>query len=309
MENNEEKLNITNEDVKEEVTDKEDVKEDKSSYVMPLPEEEKENSKILEPNKRAFWSMRIASFIIDVCLIFLATYGFKFLFDNTGISNGAKDNYYHMWSVADHLKLDDTVTEGEVYALKIYEDNEIYNEPAYKNYLVYPLDNDTDPRYKIIDMDKIDNTYVISDALKQRYVKALSENNLYKNYSFNYKLIDYGLVMFAAGLSTIVFLIIVPLLNKRRATLGKLFAGIQVINSKYIVEAKWYQIVGRAIFIYLFEMALPQLFLGNAIYTILTSSALIALTTVLTKSKRSLNDLISRVEPIVKTTFVPLDEQ
>ena len=45
-----------------------------------LPESEKEDGQGLPPNSPAFWTMRVAAFFIDICLIFLATLGLKTLF-------------------------------------------------------------------------------------------------------------------------------------------------------------------------------------------------------------------------------------
>ena len=284
--------------------------EKKSSpdYVMKLPDSEKEEEQGLPPNSPAFWTMRVAAYLIDICLIFLATLGLKTLFDYTPISNGYKDNYYVVCYVADHLKLDDTLVPGQTYALQVYEDNPIYAGEAYKNYTVY-TEKETSKKYKIIDIDKIDATSTISPELKKAYATKLAADERYKAAVFNCRLIDYGIVMLAAGISGTLFVFIVPLLNKRRATIGKLFGGIHVINYRYQVTAKPYQILGRTLFIMLFEVAVPQLFLSNAIYTMLTVSGVLALSLFTNKDRRSLNDLISRTYSIDKRTYVPLDEQ
>ena len=283
-------------------------KEPSPDYVMKLPESEKEDNQGLPPNSPAFWMMRVAAYIIDICLIFLATLGLKTLFDYTPISDGYKENYYQVCYVADHLKLDETLVPGEVYGQKVYEDEATYNRSEFSNYVVY-TDKDISMKYKIIDLDKIDAAHTISNELKKAYATALASNEKYKAAAFNCRLIDYGLVMLASGVSVTLFVFIVPLVNKRRATLGKLVGGIHVINYKYQVTAKPYQILGRTLFIMLFEVALPQLFLSNAIYTILTVSGVLVLSMFFNKDRRSLNDIISRCYSIDKRTYTPLDEQ
>ena len=283
-------------------------KEPSPDYVMKLPESEKKDNQGLPPNSPAFWTMRVAAYIIDVCLIFLATLGLKTLFDYAPISDGYKENYYQVCYISDHLKLDDTLVPGQIYAFQIYEDNPIYSGEAYKNYTVY-TEKESGSKYKIIDIDKVDATCTISTELRNAYAKRLANDEKYKAAVFNCRLIDYGIVMLGAGISVTIFVFIIPLTNKRRATLGKLFGSIHVINYKYQVTAKPYQILGRTLFIMLFEVALPQLFLSNAIYTILTVSGVLVLSMFFNKDRRSLNDIISRCYSIDKRTYTPLDEQ
>ena len=109
-----------------------------------------------------------------------------------------------------------------------------------------------------------------------------------------------------------IFLLMVPLLNKRRATLGKLFAGTQLINSKYYVPAKWYQVLGRFFFQFIVEGALPYLFLSGftiILPILLIPGVLFIITLIDRKNGRTLHDFVSVTKVIDKRTYIPLSEQ
>ena len=116
--------------------------------------------------------------------------------------------------------------------------------------------------------------------------------------------------MLGAFISMGLFTIMVPLLNKRRASLGKLAAGTMLINSKYQVPAKWYQIVGRFLFSFFIEFALPYLFCsGISIFLMFIVPTLLFIISLISKQGRTLHDFISRTKVIDFKTFVPLSEQ
>lgn len=273
----------------------------KDNYVMPLPEEEKSkgNVRMLEPNSKPNWMMRIAGGLIDLCLMFLSIMGLFFLIGLTPLSNGLKNYQKEMILIQDNYKITELVDgSDETYGHKVYENEESYT--TYKNYLVHGAD---ESGYKYI----VVNNETISDTVKKAYSNAIKNNKDYSTYSFNYKLIEYGLTMLAGFVSLSVFLLVVPLCNKRRATLGKLFAGTQLINSKYQTTAKWYQVVGRFTFQFLIEGALPYLFLSS--WTMLAIPSLLLIIALINKNGRTLHDLVSRTKVIDKRTYLPLSEQ
>ena len=286
-----------NEEIKETEVVEQEPKKD--GYVMPLPEEEKKkNAPIeLEPNSKPFWTMRLAGGLIDICLAFLAAIGFYALILITPMSEPLNFNKTQARIIQDNYKVTELV-EGsdETYGHKVYED-----DPEYGKYTTYVVHEEEDgTKYVVVNND------TISDEVIAAYKKALKEDKIYQSYVFNAEFIDYGYTMLASFVSSAIFYIVIPLVNKRRATVGMLLAGTQLIHSKYYVRSRWYQVVGRYIFQFLVLLAGPYLFLGGWAIFIMPLASFI--TTLFTKSGRSLHDVISFTKVIDKRTFKKLSE-
>ncbi len=268
-------------------------------YVMKLPESEKDTEREFEPNSKPFWTMRVAAGLIDVFLIFLMTFGLYQLFVRTPMNSGLRQYGNGMVEIQDQYKLK-TLIEGDDSTVghKLYENEEKYGE--YTTNLVY-FDEDLSLHYVVVDNENV------SDALANKYVEVVTSDETYKAYQFNYRLINYGITMLALGISETVLFFFIPLINKRRATLGQLLAGTQLINSAYQVEAKWYQLFGRFLWVFLIESALPYLFLE--LYTMLVIPVVVFLITLTNKNRRTLHDFISRTMIIDKKTFVRLTDK
>ena len=286
---------------KEEQNNNEQVQEIFSDYVMKDPEKKEEVIEPSIPNRPAHWSQRIAAGIIDICIIFMAIFGLYRLFVITALGNGMRDNFYEMQRIRDNYKLVALLPESdETIGYKLYETDPSFNDEKYKDYVIY---NYGETPYKIVNFDSS------TDALKQAYVNAVTNDQYYKNYSFNYRLCDFGVMALAAAVSETIFLFVVPLINKRRATLGKLAAGIQVIHYRYQIEATWYQMLGRFLWVYIIETVLPYLIISNALILALVVQPLMFVITLFTKDHRTIHDYISRTMVIDKRTFIRLTEQ
>lgn len=289
---------------------KDDVQALFSDYVMKLPESEKDKEEeILEPNRPAYWSQRIAAGLIDICLLFLACWGLFELFVMSSMGDGLREERNAMQEVADYYKLEPLLVDSsETVGYKLYSSNEEYNKVEYKDYLVY-TDPDTQEQYKIVDYEKS------TDELMEVYKKAVAENTKYQNAVFNYRIKNFGIVFLSGTISELVFIVVIPLLNKDRATIGKLAAGLKVINVKYQVEARWYQMVGRFLWTLSIESALPVLFLPSIgsftslMFTVTLVPFLLFIVTLTNKDRRTLHDFVARTRVIDKRTFVPLNEQ
>lgn len=282
-----------------------------SDYVMKMPESEKEeNSEVItEPNRPAHWSQRIAAGVIDLCILFLSVWGLYSLFLMSGLGDSLRSESRAIQEVVDYYKLVPLVSgSDETYGYKIYEGETEYDETQYKDYAVY-TEESTGYKYKVVDYSGV------TDEVKEAYTKAVAENSKYQSAVFNYKLKDYGIIMLAGGIAEVVFLFVVPLLNKDRATIGKLAAGLKVINKKYQVEARWYQMFGRLIWSLSIESALPLLFLPtvgyftNTIMTALVVPLALFIITLTNKDRCTLHDFVARTRVIDKRTYVPLNEQ
>ena len=299
---------LPNEEKKEESND-EKIQELFSDYVMKMPESEKPQEEVItDPNRPAHRSQRIAAGLIDLCLLFLSVWGLYRAFISSGLGDSLRQESIRMQRVADQYKLVTLLPDSEeTYGYKLYEGEEGYDDEKYQNYIVYP---DVEGRnYKVI------NYPGVTDELAAAYEKAVTNDQTYKSSLFNYQMCDFGIIALAGGISETVLFLVIPLLNKNRATLGKLSAGLQVINSKYIVRAKWYQMTGRYLWVYAVESALPLLFLpsvgflSNTIMTFTVVPIVLFLITLTNKDRRTLHDFVCRTRVIDKRTFVPLDEQ
>lgn len=307
---------INDEEIKEEKVEekleenKDQVQELFDDYVMKLPESEKDEEKVIEnPNRPAIWSQRIAAGLIDICLLFLACWGLFELFVMSPMGDALRYERNVMQEVMDYYKLEPLVEDSsETVGYKLYYDEEGYDKTEYQNYLVY-TDPNNNKQYKVVDYEKS------TDAIVEAYHNAVANNEKYQNAVFNYRLKNFGIVFLSGTISEVVFLVVIPLVNKDRATVGKLAAGLKVINVKYQVEARWYQMVGRFFWILIVESALPVLFLPSIgsftslMFATTLVPVLLFLITLTNKDRRTLHDFVARTRVIDKRTFVPLNEQ
>lgn len=274
-----------------------------NDYVMKLPETEKSQQYVVdEPNKPASLLQKIAGSLLDALIIFLLTISLFSAFSNSGLGDGLRSNSYEGIKIQEHTLLLALVKDSEeVGGYKIYSTESKYDDyPKNQKYLEAGTE---DVYYIIVQYDGV------TDEYKKAYEEALSKNEDLKGYAFNYRLISFGLVAFAGGISTTIFIFIIPLLNKRRASVGKLISGTRVINNHYQVEARWYQMLWRLIWQYLFESILPFLFVNNFIIAGLISSVVLLLISLISKEHRTLHDYVSRTLVIDARTFVRLNEQ
>ena len=262
------------------------------------------NTTTLPDNSKPHFMMRIAGGLIDLCCLVLAIFGLFYLLTLSPMGNGLRENKEAMVFIQDKYKVTELVEgSGETYGHKVYENDPAYG--AYTTYLVHEAD-ETGYKYVVVDNE------TISDEVKAAYKAAVSADETYKNCAFDYNLIQYGITCLAGFISMGIFLLMVPLLNKRRATLGKLFAGTQLINSKYFVPAKWYQVLGRFLFQFVVEGAIPYLFLTGVtiiVPILLIPAVLFIITLIDHKNGRTLHDFVSVTKVIDKRTYIPLSEQ
>ena len=91
---------------------------------------------------------------------------------------------------------------------------------------------------------------------------ALNGNDEYRNEVFAANLHGYILNSVACLGAETIFLLIIPLSNKNRATLGKQLTGVMVFDPRRQARATWYQAVFRFLFAYLFDSLTLYLFTG-----------------------------------------------
>lgn len=147
--------------------------------------------------------------------------------------------------------------------------------------------------------------YYNPDSTKeQTYLDSLNNNQTYKDLKFNYTVNTFAISLSCLLVSETIFLFVVPLTNKRRATLGILLAGGQVISKRLVNRAKWWQLLARLGFIFILDTCILY-FIGNE--TLLLLIPLLTLIVSFTnKERRTLHDMATGVKIIDKSTFVPL---
>ena len=241
---------------------------------------------------------RILSGLVDMFLVFLC----GFLFIQLEMAAPISKEYH---TLKDELItiVDETKLETD-YGHKLYEDEENYS--LYTTYHRYQEADETSENngkfYVVI------NNETISDEAKTNYQASIKSNSIYQSHYLTYRLHYYGLTMLAVGVSEIVLVLVIPLTNKRRATLGRFVAMTTLIDRKE-VKAKWWQILIRFLFVLLVETALPLFYLSEFGAFIIVALINLFVTLISRKSDRTLRDYVSLTRIIDKNSFKPINEQ
>jgi len=243
----------------------------------------------LEANSKPIWYKRVIASAFDIVLLVLFSYLLYFLAFKTPIATNA--NYYReqMTIIEDDAKL----VTGYGYKVE--------TEPGKQgNYLLH-YDEMNDVYYIV------KNTQYPSKEIVNEYKTLLKNNELYNEYNFSFLINNYGMVIGCGFVSELIFLFVIPVTNKRRATLGQLLCGIRVISTKRLDKAAWYQLLGRLAFIFFIESVIPFLVLGT--WIILAVPAITLVIRLLVTNNRSLYEMITFTRQIENSTFVPPYEE
>ncbi|MCR5664017.1 MAG: RDD family protein [Oscillospiraceae bacterium] len=130
---------------------------------------------------------------------------------------------------------------------------------------------------------------------------ALSENGEYRDELFAANLRSYVLKAAACLLAELLLFVAVPLLNRSRATPGKLMTGIMPFNVKRQSAATVPQILYRFLFVLLID-SLP-FYLYAGIYTFLLVPILRLTELLMSRKNRTVCDLITGITIIEKLSF------
>ena len=261
-----------------------------------------ENQEALEPeiieyNKPPMWTQRVAGGLIDFGLLFLAFFGLYNLLVATPAGNVLTNYRNEMIEVQDEYKLATLISgSDETYGHKAYEGSEEFTQN--EGFLHHEDENGV---YVVV------NNSEISKEIKDAWNKSVKADKRYSTARSNYRFVDFGYTVGCGGVSELVFLLVIPLCNKRRATLGKLLARTTLIDKKYHTPPKWYQMLGRWIWIYLIESTLIYLAIGS--WVMLAVPVLSFIITLFNKDRRTLHDFISRCQVIDKSTYKPITEE
>ena len=242
---------------------------------------------------------RILSVLVDIFTVFLL----GFLVFQIELATPISNDYYALREDMIVI-LDNTKIETE-YGHKMYEDEEGFSE--YKvSYHIY-TENDETSEKKGMDYVVVNNAD-ISTEVKNNYVNSLKNNGTYQSHYLTYRAIYFGLLMLAVGSVELVAFLVIPLTNKRRATIGKFVALTSLISSKE-TKVKWWQILIRFLFILLIETALPLFYLSEFAAVLVVVLVNLIVMFISRKTSRTLRDYVSFTRIIDMKSFKTINEQ
>ena len=245
-----------------------------------------------EENATPRFFLRFVAGVIDLGLTILLYFAFYYTCMATPIGN-TYNNYYNRTQFVQHQ-----VSDTTNYYKMVYLDDEQTKALYPKEQYTWYTDPNNQSQYVMVEYDKNN---------KAAYENALSKNTEYNNLFFDLRLINYGIIAGCLAVDEIILLFLIPLFNKKGATLGQLASGLMVIDHKYATKPKWYQFLGRYFFMLIIDTLFPFLFVG--MWTIVIAPAVITVLSLFSKEKRTVHDLITRTKVIDKETHVPLIEE
>lgn len=239
-------------------------------------------------NNKPYWLNRFIAGLVDVVLLFFSLTLVYALLVKTPIANNLNRYHQDILAIQDQAKLDsgygyrDEITEGEEGSFLLHYDEE-------------------DDYYYIV--KNVENP---SQELTYDYQALLDADDNYNDICFSYDLNNYMIMCLAGFFSELILYFVFPICNKRRATVGQLICGLQVISTRRINKAGWYQILGRFFFIFMVESALPYFLINK--WAFLVMPILIVTFSLFNEENRSLSAFVSGTKLIESKTFSPLVE-
>ena len=240
----------------------------------------------MDANSKPIWYKRIIATGFDIVTLFLTAYLAFYICNITPISNNARLYKQYMTEIEDDAKL-----------ITGYGYKEVINQGEEGDYLLH-YDEENNEYYIV------KNTDYPSSEITTEYKNIVNSNTKYSEYQFSYMINNYFIVMGCGLVSELIFLLIVPLTNKKRATCGQLLCGLQVISVKRQNRAAWYQILGRFFFIFIIESVIPYLIIS--MWVILAVPVITFIVRYFNKDNRSVYEFVTSTRLIEAQTFSPL---
>ena len=113
-------------------------------------------------------------------------------------------------------------------------------------------------RYKAIEQKAVEQYHDDAEAISA----ALSADEEYLDEVLAANLHGYILKAAAALAAEAVLLLIIPLANRQRSTLGRMMTGVMLFDERRQAKAAWHQALSRFLFAYLFDSLALYLFTG-----------------------------------------------
>ena len=262
----------------------------------------------LEENKPTNILKRVVAGLIDMVLLFFIHFGLYSLALITPLGNLVNNYTDALKMIQDNCKLE--TGYGEVVQIEKGKEDNYHLYTAYKEdgttvdyyYIIknveFATPSDKQAKYnEYVSKIKEDKSYTVTTYLGKTFTLTHSEASTYRHIH-NYLLtISIGFVLEA------LFFLTMPLIKNIGQTPGMWVAGIRMISVKDYLKPKWTQYLGRFLFIFFVESALPYFFLAE--YTLLVVPGVLFLFLLFFKAKnRTLHDLVSGIMVIEKITFV-----
>lgn len=247
------------------------------------------NSSIdLSPNSKPYLLKRIISDLFDIGVLFVGWFVITL-----GIINLGLDSTYNEY-LNTSSQIQDTAMIESGYGIITYID-----ENTNTNGRIIYNDEKTNKKYIV---EKVDSP---KEEAINKYKELLNSNDEYKNAIFGASLHRYLISVISCLLMESIFFLLVPLINKKRATLGQLLTGISLYSLRFEKYSRWYHVLGRFLFIFLIESSL--LYLLTGIYTFLLIPVLNLIMILLNKNGRTIRDLISGTMLIENKSYSPIN--
>ena len=131
--------------------------------------------------------------------------------------------------------------------------------------------------------------------------KALNDNRDYLDARFAAELHGYLIKAMAGFLATLPVLLAVPLLNRNRATPGKLMTGIMPFHDRRQRRAVWYQILFRFLFVFLIDGM--GLYLLTGIWTFILVPVLRLIEILCSRKDKTFSDMMTSIMIIEKLSY------
>lgn len=226
------------------------------------------------PVQKANFISRFLAILVDTLIIFFGGFLISMLLFSTPVADNYNAYYNRAFDIQDKYKIE----TGYGYKSYISDDNPLPN-----NYIIH---EDETGKYYVKNHDEI------SDEIKTAWLNLLNNDQEYKDVTFYGKLHGYAIYLLSGLIVITINSLIIPLTNKRRASLGRLLAHARLINPKYYGEAKWYNVLFRYLWVVIIDFALPFYALGQ--FAVIVAPLLILLVAGLNKKTgRAVIDYIS----------------
>ena len=131
--------------------------------------------------------------------------------------------------------------------------------------------------------------------------ERLSTDQAYRDEMFAANLHGYLLKGLARGIAEAILFLIIPLSDPARGTIGRRLTGIALFDESRQSYARWYQVLGRFVFIFVFESM--TLYLWTGILTFLLVPVLRLIAVMLNRKDKTLCDYRTFTMLIEKTSY------
>ncbi len=243
----------------------------------------------IEPNSKPYLLKRIVADLFDVGVLF-----FVWFMLNLGFFNSGMANTYNM-HITTQTKIKDSAMLTSGYGEMKYVDD----DTSTQGYIIYTEEN-TNKEYIVVKKSEP------TEEEKKQYSSIMNSSQAYKDAVFGASVHRYVISGFSCLLSEGIFFLLVPLVNKKRATCGQLLMGISLYSIRYQKYARWYHVLFRFLFIYFIESLLIYLICG--IYTFMLIPVLSLIIMLISKNtNRVIRDYITGTMLIENKSYIPIN--